>query len=53
MVAIFERYDTLGRSIERAFTHARRAREALKGLPPSEMKTLLGDVAEVTVARAY
>jgi octaprenyl-diphosphate synthase len=53
VVAIFERYDTLGRSIERAFSHARRAREALKGLPPSEMKTLLGDVAEVTVARAY
>ena len=31
----------------------RRAREALKSLPNSEMKLLLGDIAEFTVARAY
>jgi octaprenyl-diphosphate synthase len=52
-VAIFNRYDTLGRTIEQAGIHARRAREALKHLPPSEMKALLGDIAEFTVARAY
>lgn len=52
-VAIFNHYDTLGRTIEQASAHARRAREALKALPPSEMKALLGDIAEFTVARAY
>lgn len=53
VVAIFNRYDTLGRTIEQAGTHARRARESLKQLPPSEMKSLLGEIAEFTVARAY
>ena len=53
VVTILDRYDTLGRTIEKAFSHARRAREALKPLPPGEMKALLGDVAEFTVARAY
>lgn len=53
VVAIFNRYDTLGRTIEQASTHARRARESLKQLPPSEMKALLGEIAEFTVARAY
>jgi octaprenyl-diphosphate synthase len=53
VVTIFDRYDTLGRTIEQAFTHAHRAREALKSLPPSEMKALLGDIADFTVARAY
>lgn len=52
-VAIFNRYDTLGRTIEQAGIHAHRAREALKHLPPSAMKSLLGDIAEFTVARAY
>ncbi|MDB5540663.1 MAG: Octaprenyl diphosphate synthase [Devosia sp.] len=52
-VAIFNRHDTLGRTIEQAGVHARRAREALKPLPPSEMKSLLGEIAEFTVARAY
>ncbi|MDC9823673.1 polyprenyl synthetase family protein [Devosia sp. ZB163] len=53
VVAIFERYDTLGKTIAEAGTHAIRARDALKPLPPSEMKTLLGDIADFTVARAY
>jgi octaprenyl-diphosphate synthase len=53
VLAVFDRYDTLGRTIERAITHARRARESLKQLPPSEMKSLLGEVAEITVSRAY
>jgi octaprenyl-diphosphate synthase len=50
---VFDRHDALGRTIARAREHARRAREALKPLPPSELKTLLGDVAEFAVARAY
>jgi octaprenyl-diphosphate synthase len=50
---VFDRYDTLGRTVERAHEHARRAREALKPLPPGELKALLGDVAEFAVARAY
>jgi octaprenyl-diphosphate synthase len=53
VAAIFDRYDTLGRTIEQAFTHAHRARESLKQLPPGEMKSLLGEIAEFTVARAY
>ena len=53
VLGIFNRYGTLERTIEKAFAHARRAREALKSLPPSDTKALLGDVAEFTVARAY
>ena len=53
VTAILNRHDTLGRTLEKAYGHARRAREALKSLPPSDMKSLLGDVAEFTVARAY
>jgi len=52
-LAILDRHGALDRTVEQANTHARRAREALKPLPPSEMKTLLGDVAEFTVMRAY
>jgi octaprenyl-diphosphate synthase len=53
VIAVLDRHGALERTIEQATTHARRAREALKPLPPSEMKTLLGDVAEFTVLRAY
>jgi octaprenyl-diphosphate synthase len=53
VVAIFDRYDTLGQTITQANTHARNAREALKSLPPTEMKALLGEIADFTVARAY
>ncbi len=53
VVAIFARHQALERSIEQASGHARRAREALKPLPHSEMKLLLGDIAEFTVARVY
>ena len=45
--------DDVERSIEQASEHARRAREALKPLPHSEMKLLLGEIAEFTVARVY
>jgi octaprenyl-diphosphate synthase len=53
VVAVFNRYDTLGKTIAQANEHAWLAREALKALPPSEMKALLGDIADFTVARAY
>lgn len=53
VIAILDRHGALDGTIEQASTHARRAREALKPLPPSEMKSLLGDVAEFTVMRAY
>jgi octaprenyl-diphosphate synthase len=53
VVAILDRLGTLEATVEQANVHARRAREALKVLPPSDMKSLLGDVAEFTVMRAY
>lgn len=51
--AIFDRYDTLGRTIARADSHIARAIDALKPLPPTEMKTILAGVAEFTASRAY
>ncbi len=53
VVAIMNRHNTLGRTVELAHTHVRQAREALAPLPPSEMKTLLSDIAEFYVGRAY
>jgi len=53
IVAIFNRHRSLDRTIEKARHHSHRAREALRALPPSDMRTLLGDVAEFTVGRAY
>jgi octaprenyl-diphosphate synthase len=53
VIAVLDRHGTLDRTLEQANLHARRAREALKPLPPSDMKLLLGDVAEFTVMRAY
>ena len=53
VIAVLDHHGTLDRTLEQANTHARRAREALKPLPPSDMKLLLGDVAEFTVMRAY
>ncbi len=53
VLSILNRLGTLARTVEQAHMHARRAREALRLLPPSEMKTLLGDIAEFTVSRAY
>jgi octaprenyl-diphosphate synthase len=53
VLAILERHDTLGRTIDEAQAHARAAREALRALPASEMRNLLGDVAEFSVARAF
>jgi octaprenyl-diphosphate synthase len=53
VIAVLDRHGALDHTVEQANSHARRAREALKPLPPSEMKTLLGDIAEFTISRAY
>lgn len=53
VLAIFGRTDTLGRTVERARAHAAKAIAALSPLPQSEMKALLGEIAEFTVSRAY
>ncbi|HVX72477.1 MAG TPA: polyprenyl synthetase family protein [Devosia sp.] len=53
VVAIMTRHDALARTVEEANGHVRKAREALGPLPPSEMKTILSDIAEFYVSRAY
>ncbi|HHY50591.1 MAG TPA: polyprenyl synthetase family protein [Alphaproteobacteria bacterium] len=53
VVAIMNRHHTLSRTIEKAERHVRSACDALAPLPPSEMKTLLSDLAEFYVSRAY
>ena len=53
VVSIMERHGTLERTLEKARRHVRLAREALARLPDSSMKTLLSDIAEFYVARAY
>lgn len=53
VVAIMERYKTLARTLEQANGHARAAQSALAALPESAMRTLLGDVVEYSVSRAY
>ena len=53
IVAIFNRHKSLDRTVTKADEHVRKAREALAPLPASEMKTLLSDIAEFYVSRAY
>jgi octaprenyl-diphosphate synthase len=53
VTTILERHGALERTLEQAEDHARLAREALRTLPPSELRTLLGDIAGFTVSRAY
>jgi len=53
VVAIMERYDTLGRTLEKANAHAKAAQQALAALPDSDMAALLADVVEFSVMRAY
>jgi octaprenyl-diphosphate synthase len=53
VLTILNRYKTLERTLDQAEGYARSAREALKALPASDMRTLLADVAEFCVARAY
>jgi len=52
VVAIFNRHDTLGRTLEKAHAHAEAAVAALASLPDNEMKTLLADVVMHSVSRA-
>jgi octaprenyl-diphosphate synthase len=53
VVAIMNRHRTLTRTLEQAEAHVQKARDALAPLPASEMKTLLSDIAEFYVSRAY
>ncbi len=53
VVAILNRHQTLARTLEKAEGHVARARAALDPVPPSEMKTLLSDIAEFYLSRAY
>ena len=53
VLAIFEKYRTLDRTLDLAESHARSAREALRILLPSDLRGLLGDIAAFTVSRAY
>ncbi|MGV8832340.1 MAG: polyprenyl synthetase family protein [Devosia sp.] len=53
VVAILERLETLPRTLAQAHAHARSAQQALEALPESELRTLLSDVVEFSVLRAY
>jgi octaprenyl-diphosphate synthase len=53
IVGIFNRHRALDRTIEKARHHVHRSREALRALPPSDGRTLLSDVAEFYISRAY
>jgi octaprenyl-diphosphate synthase len=52
VVAIFNRYGTLAKTLERAQDHAKAAIAALSDLPDSEMKSILADVVVHSVSRA-
>ena len=53
VVAIMNRYNALGRTVDAAHAHVRAARAALAPLPHSEMRDILSDIAEFYVSRAY
>jgi octaprenyl-diphosphate synthase len=53
VVAIMARHGALARTVEAAHAHVRNARAALDPLPASEMKSILSDIAEFYVSRAY
>jgi len=53
VVAILNRHGTLTRTLDKARRHAEAAVAALAPLPESEMKTILADVVEFSVGRAY
>jgi len=52
VVAIFNRYETLKKTLEKAQEHAKAAISALDHLPESEMKSILADVVVHSVSRA-
>jgi octaprenyl-diphosphate synthase len=53
VAAIMTRHNALGRTVDEAQAHVSAARTALAPLPGSEMKTILSDIAEFYVSRAY
>ena len=53
VIAVLDKYRVLERTLDLADQHARLAREALRPLPSSELKTLLADIAGFTVSRGY
>ena len=53
IVAIMNRHNALGRTVDEAHQHVRRAREALAPVADSAMKVILSDIAEFYVSRAY
>ncbi|WP_408639782.1 polyprenyl synthetase family protein [Devosia beringensis] len=53
VVAILNRLDALPRTLAQAHGHARAAQQALKALPASDLSTLLNDVVEFSVLRAF
>ena len=53
VVSIMERHQTLSRTLDQAHAHARSAQQALDVLPASDMRSLLIDVVEFSVIRAY
>ena len=53
VVAIMEHHKTLSRTLDQAHAHARAAQQALDVLPESPMRSLLSDVVEFSVVRAY
>lgn len=52
VVSIFNRHDTLKRTLDKAHAHANAAIAALSGLPESAMRTILEGVVEHSVGRA-
>jgi octaprenyl-diphosphate synthase len=53
VVAIMARYGALDATVQKAHGHVAAARAALAPLPASEMKDILGEIAEFYVSRAY
>jgi octaprenyl-diphosphate synthase len=53
VVSILEKHGALDATVGRAQGHVDRARAALAPLPASEMKSILADIAEFYVSRAY
>ena len=53
VVAIMNRHNALGRTVDKAHEHVRLARAALEPVKASAMRTILSDIAEFYVSRAY
>ena len=53
VVTILTRLETLPRTLAQAHAHASAAQQALDVLPDSDLRTLLNDVVEFSVLRAY